>query len=103
MKFNEKILKFLHDKNVNLAELAQKVDLDNSNFHKMLTGNRKMPIHILEKIKNEYPDLDLNFVFSDLDDASIGMVAEEQTEYFTEKIYRKKLLEIKSILDSTKF
>ena len=48
MKINEKILNFLNNQQVNLSELAQKVDMDYSNFHKMLKGKRKMPIHVLE-------------------------------------------------------
>ena len=103
MKINEKILNFLNNQQVNLSELAQKVDMDYSNFHKMLKGKRKMPIHVLEKIKSEYPALDLNYVFSDFEDDKMSIVAEEQAEYFTEKQYRTKLLEIKKILDATRF
>ena len=103
MKINEKILNFLNNQHVNLSELAQKVDMDYSNFHKMLKGKRKMPIHVLEKIKSEYPALDLNYVFSDFEDDKMSIVAEEQAEYFAEKQYRTKLLEIKKILDATRF
>ena len=103
MKINEKILNFLTNQHVNLSELAQKVDMDYSNFHKMLKGKRKMPIHILEKIKSEYPALDLNYVFSDFEDDKMSIVAEEQADYFAENQYRTKLLEIKKILDATRF
>lgn len=103
MKINEKILNFLNNQQVNLSELAQKVDMDYSNFHKMLKGKRKMPIHVLEKIKSEYPALDLNYVFSDFEDDKMSIVAEEQAEYFAENQYRTKLLEIKKILDATRF
>jgi hypothetical protein len=34
---------------------------------------------------------------------NISMVAEDSAEYFAEKVYRKKLLEIKKILESTNF
>lgn len=103
MKINTKIFDFLTEKHVNLSDLSQKLDMDYSNFHKILKGKRKMPLAVLEKIKDEYPELDLNSVFSNIDADITSMVAEEQAEYFSEKIYRKKLLEIKNILDSTKF
>ena len=73
--------------------------MDYSNFHKILKGKRKMPIEILKRLKEEYPLMDLNYIFSDLDEEeNISMVAEDSAEYFAEKVYRKKLLEIKKIL-----
>ena len=103
MKINDKIFEFLTKRDANLSDLAKKMDMDYSNFHKILKGKRKMPIHVLEKIKSEYPALDLNYVFSDFEDDKMSIVAEEQAEYFAEKQYRTKLLEIKKILDATRF
>ena len=104
MKINDKIFDFLTKRDANLSDLAKKVDMDYSNFHKILKGKRKMPIEILKRLKEEYPLMDLNYIFSDLDEEeNISMVAEDSAEYFAEKVYRKKLLEIKKILESTNF
>ena len=105
MKINDKIFDFLTKRDANLSDLAKKVDMDYSNFHKILKGKRKMPIEILKRLKEEYPLMDLNFIFSDLEEEeeNISMVAEDSAVYFAEKVYRKKLLEIKKILESTNF
>ena len=107
MKINDKIFDFLTKRDANLSDLAKKVDMDYSNFHKILKGKRKMPIEILKRLKEEYPLMDLNFIFSDLEEEeeeeNISMVAEDSAVYFAEKVYRKKLLEIKNIIESTNF
>lgn len=106
MKINDKIFDFLTKRDANLSDLAKKVDMDYSNFHKILKGKRKMPIEILKRLKEEYPLMDLNFIFSDLEEEeeeNISMVAEDSAVYFAEKVYRKKLLEIKKILETTNF
>lgn len=105
MKINDKIFDFLTKRDANLSDLAKKIDMDYSNFHKILKGKRKMPIEILKRLKEEYPLMDLNYIFSDLEEEeeNISMVAEDSAEYFAEKVYRKKLLEIKTILESTNF
>lgn len=106
MKINDKIFDFLTKRDANLSDLAKKVDMDYSNFHKILKGKRKMPIEILKRLKEEYPMMDLNFIFSDLEEEeeeNISMVAEDSAVYFAEKVYRKKLLEIKKILETTNF
>ena len=72
--------------------------------YKILKGKRKMPIEILKRLKEEYPMMDLNYIFSNLDEEeNISMVAEDSAVYFAEKVYRKKLLEIKNIIESTNF
>ena len=105
MKINDKIFDFLTKRDANLSDLAKKVDMDYSNFHKILKGKRKMPIEILKRLKEEYPMMDLNYILSDLEEEeeNIRMVAEDSAEYFAEKVYRKKLLEIKKILETTNF
>ena len=55
MKINDKIFDFLTKRDANLSDLAKKVDMDYSNFHKILKGKRKMPIEILKRLKEEYP------------------------------------------------
>jgi len=105
MKINDKIFDFLTKRDANLSDLAKKMDMDYSNFHKILKGKRKMPIEILKRLKEEYPMMDLNYIFSDLEEEeeNISMVAEDSAVYFAEKVYRKKLLEIKNIIESTNF
>ena len=55
MKINDKIFDFLTKRDANLSDLAKKMDMDYSNFHKILKGKRKMPIEILKRLKEEYP------------------------------------------------
>jgi len=80
MAYYEKLALFFKSKGVSQSEVGQKLGYGKASMSKFLNGNSVIDSVFITKLVKEFPDVDLNTVFSEKEEL-VGIVMEPPTMY----------------------
>lgn len=80
MAYNEKLHYFLKSKNMTNKEMAEMLSVSETMIGRYMSGDANFPPVFLSKLVLVFPDVDLNYIFSD-EKSRMDEVAEEATVY----------------------
>ena len=80
MAYNEKLHYFLKSKNMTKKKMAEMLQVNETMLGRYMSGDANFPPLFLSKLISVFPEVDLNYIFSD-EKTSIDQVAEEGNDY----------------------
>jgi transcriptional regulator with XRE-family HTH domain len=76
MAYNEKLHYFLKSKNMTKKKMAEMLQVNETMLGRYMSGEANFPPLFLCKLISVFPEVDLNYIFSEEGNSNLDMVAE---------------------------